>query len=220
MMLCLLSESFFASNELFLELDVAEQSNVNVIFVLEPAIRASDDFVNFEGAIYRWERRFDGIAIELAETDAEMKIVSRICTLLGTERPIGWSPGKLAEHLSMADGIKEARSSSLPIPDLERLTSCKITRDDAVKFLQILQKHVDNQARSVGVDPERVPSFANVPELQLILVFQATPIEAWPGIVLQCSPLINDAFDYWVAHLLEGAKGRDLEKLMQMLTMR
>ena len=217
--LCLLSKNFFSSNELFLELEVAQQANVSVMLVLEPSIKASNDLLNFEGIIHRWEHRFSGRAIDLAENNAEAKIVSRLCTELGIKRPSGWSPGKLVEQMSMAEDIEIVPSSELPLPDRDRLTSGNITLDNALKSLQILQKHMDNQARAVGVNPERVPSFAHVPELQLVLIFQATPIEVWPGIELQCSPLINNSFKHWVVHLLERAEGDEREKLMQMRMM-
>lgn len=189
--LFLATPSSLKSSYAQIELGAATQLGVNIIGVC--ANGSTPDDIEADGIRGDFDR-----VIDLAYEGAETALLDFLGSALNLTIPEKHKVGRLDQLLKMPryipDNKHRERVNEGKIPNAQKIAdSQELTKEDTLKWLDIVEKHVENKARMAGLCPELLPKETDV-RARLIRILMVSDDAKYDELLRPFAALIDDQF--------------------------
>lgn len=190
-MLFLTTPSSLKSSFALIELGTATQLDINVIGICTNGCRP--DAIEASGILGKFDK-----VIDLTNEEAEADLLNFFKSALNLTIPKNHRVGVLNQLLRRSryipDNEFKGMVDSSRIPDAHKIAhNQELSKEDALKWLDILEKNVENKARMAGLKPEMLPKGTDVQNRLIILMITSDDIK-YDELLRPLAALIDDQF--------------------------
>lgn len=150
------------------------------------------------------------LVTDLTEEDAEKALLDFLESTLSITIPEDYEVGRLNQLLRKPRYIPDNEAGEQvdmsKIPDAHKIAAKQqLSEEDALKWLGILEKHVENKARMAGLRPEMLPKETDAYG-RLIMIMMVSDDEKYDELLQPFAALIDNQFCLEVEYMWDFAR--------------